>query len=52
MLELYNKRRNDTTINEDEHKQYAVQKEENSKKTEEIKSLAKENEKLIANKNL
>lgn len=35
---------------EDEHKQYAVQKEENSKKTEEIKSLAKENEKLIANK--
>ena len=36
---------------EDEHKQYAVQKEENSKKTEEIKSLAKENEKIIANKN-
>ena len=35
---------------EDEHKQYAVQKEENSKKTEEITSLAKENEKLIANK--
>ena len=35
---------------EDEHKQYAVQKEENSKKTEEIKSLANENEKLIANK--
>ena len=35
---------------EDEHKQYAVQKEENSKKTEEIKSFAKENEKLIANK--
>lgn len=35
---------------EDEHKQYAVQKEENSKKTEEIKSLAKENEKFIAEK--